>query len=150
MYRTILLCSSFISIGIGILLAVNIDIIRFSPYFEPTRIEISPTEVYADMTMRWSGNYLFLDVRSLAEYNQLHASWSQSTPIADLYDLWRDELPRTQDVPIYLICTSGRLASVAYDFLQMHGFRNIKHIEWWVTRWISEKQPIQTRQIFSN
>ncbi len=150
MYKWLTVLSSIIWTCIGILLALNVDFIRYNTYFEPSRVEVSPAEAYKDIATRWSGNYLFLDVRTLSEYNQLHASWSQSTPIADLYDLWRDKLPRSEDTPIYLICTSGRLASVAYDFLQMHWFRNIKHIEWWVTWWIWEKQPVQTKQIFRN
>ena len=148
MKKGIIFTSSLLSMLIGILLALNIDAIRFTHYIEPTRVEVSPAQAYKEIIARWSWKYLFLDVRTLSEYNQLHASWSQSTPIADLYSLWEHDLPRSSEVPIYLICTSGRLASVAYDFLQLHGFRNIRHIEGGVTWWVSADQPIQARQVF--
>lgn len=139
----------FLSVILGIIIAVSVPAIRFTHYVEPTRVEISPTDARAEMIASWSGNYLFFDVRSLKEYTELHATDSKSVPIADLYDLWRDQLPRSSDKQIYLICTSGRLASVAYDFLQLHGYRNIKHIEWGISQWISESQPVVAKDVFS-
>jgi rhodanese-related sulfurtransferase len=96
-----------------------------------------------------SGNFLFFDVRSLKEYNELHAADSKSVPIADLYNLWRSDIPRSKDTQVYLICTSGRLAAVAYDFLQFHGFTNIKHIKWGISNWITEDQPVVAKSIFN-
>lgn len=130
------------------ILALYTPSIRYTQYIEPSRVEISPSEARAEMVTSGTGNYLFFDVRSLKEYNELHALDSTSVPIADLYNLWRSDLPRSSDKQIYLICTSGRLAAVAYDFLQHHGYRNIKHIKWGISQWISENQPVVTRNIF--
>lgn len=138
------------SIIVGIALALLVPAIRHTHYIEPSRVEISPTQARAEMVASGSGNYLFFDVRSLKEYNDLHAEDSKSVPIADLYNLWKSDLPRTSDKQIYLICTSGRLAAVAYDFLQHHGYRNIKHIEWGISNWISEWQPVVAKQVFAN
>jgi rhodanese-related sulfurtransferase len=118
-----------LSILLGICIALFVPSIRYTQYVEPSRVEVSPTQARAEMLASGSGNYLFFDVRSLKEYNELHATDSKSVPIADLYNLWRSDLPRTSDKQIYLICTSGRLAAVAYDFLEHHGYRNIRHIE---------------------
>jgi rhodanese-related sulfurtransferase len=98
------------------------------------------------MTQSSSDNTLFIDVRSPKEYNELHAEGSINIPIADLYDKWKNELPR-EGKDIYLICTSGRLASVAYGYLQIHGFTNLKHIEGGVSNWVSEKQPTVSKKI---
>lgn len=132
------------------ILALYTPTIRYIHYIEPTRVEISPTDARAEMLMSGSGNYLFFDVRSLKEYNELHSLDSTSVPIADLYNLWRNDLPRDTKKQIYLICTSGRLAAVAYDFLEHHGFGNIKHIEWGLSQWITENQPVVAKNVFGN
>ncbi len=139
-----------LSILLGIIIVLYIPSIRYTQYVEPTRVEVSPTQARAEMMASGSGNYLFFDVRSLKEYNELHAENSTSVPIADLYNLWRSDLPRTSDKQIYLICTSGRLAAIAYDFLEHHGYRNIRHIEWGISNWISENQPVIAKKIFDN
>ncbi len=139
-----------LSIFLGVCIALYIPTIRYTQYVEPTRVEISPTQARSEMVASGTGNYLFFDVRSLKEYNELHAENSTSVPIAELYDLWRSDLPRTPAKQIYLICTSGRLAAVAYDFLEHHGYRNIRHIEWGISNWISENQPVIAKKIFDN
>ncbi len=146
-YPSIAVLLSLIS---WILLTLYIPSIRYTQYVEPTRVEVTPTQARTEMMTSGTGNYLFFDVRSLKEYNELHALGSTSVPIADLYNLWRDNLPRDSKKQIYLICTSGRLAAVAYDFLEHHGFRNIKHIEWGISQWISENQPVVAKKLFNN
>jgi rhodanese-related sulfurtransferase len=136
-----------LSVVLGICIALFVPSIRFTQYVEPVRFEVSPTQARAEMLASGSGHYLFFDVRSLKEYNELHAMDAKSVPIADLYNLWRSDLPRT-DKQIYLICTSGRLAAVAYDFLEHHGYRNIRHIEWGIQQWIVENQPVVAKDIF--
>ncbi len=136
------------SILIGIIITLSVPAIRFTQFVEPVRHEITPTEARKKMQESGSWNFLFFDVRSLKEYNELHAEDAKSVPIADLYNLWRNDLPRTKDKQIYLICTSGRLASVAYDFLEHHGYRNIQHIEGGIQQWITEGQPVIAKSVF--
>lgn len=141
--------ATLLSIILGAMIVLLIPTIRYTQYIEPIRIEISPTNARNEMIKSGTGNFLFFDVRSLKEYDELHANDSKSVPIAELYDLWRKDLPRSKDKQIYLICTSGRLASVAYDFLEHHWYRNIKHIEWWIQQWIEENQPVTAKSIFT-
>jgi rhodanese-related sulfurtransferase len=49
---------------------------------------------------------------------------------------------------IFLICTSGRLAGVAYRYLEHFGYRNIVHIDGGVQGWVSEGQPVVAKNIF--
>jgi len=142
-YTIVFLCSLFI----GIFLSLYIENIRFTKYVEPGIVEISPTDAYKEMLEKGKDGYIFLDVRSLGEYNDLHASTSVSVPIANLYDLWRGGLPRSGK-DIYIICTSGRLASVAYGYLQLHGYTNLKHIQGGISEWVAEGQPVLSKNVF--
>jgi rhodanese-related sulfurtransferase len=135
-----------VAVLIGWIVALLVEPIRYTQYLPPWQYEISPTKARAEMTQSSSDNTLFIDVRSPKEYNELHAEGSINIPIADLYDKWKNELPR-EGKDIYLICTSGRLASVAYGYLQIHGFTNLKHIEGGVSNWVSEKQPTVSKKI---
>ena len=139
--------SALIFIALWVILSLQVERIRYTQYIEPYRVEISPKNTYAAISRSWSGKYLFFDVRSRKEYDELHASWAESVPIADLYDRWKT-LPRWDDTPIYLICTSGRLAAVAYGYLQIHGFHNIRHIEGGISNWVSENQPVVVKKLF--
>lgn len=134
-------------IFIGIALALSFEIIRYTKYVEPKMVEISPKDAYQEMLKAGTGNYLFIDVRTIAEYNNLHASSSISKPIADLYNEWRNGLPR-KDKEIYIICTSGRLAAIAYGYLQLHGYRNIKHVTGGISHWVHEGQPVVAKDVF--
>ena len=52
------------------------------------------------------------------------------------------------DKRIFLICTSGRLAGIAYRYLEHFGYRNIVHIDGGVQNWINEGQPVITKNVF--
>lgn len=130
----------------GIFLALSVDAIRYTKYVEPRMVEMEPTAAYQEM-LAHPKQYLFLDVRTPAEYESAHASTSVNVPISQLFDLWKT-LPRSDDKKIYLICTSGRLAGVAYGYLQLHGFRNIVHIQGGIQNWISEGMPIVSHPLF--
>lgn len=118
----------------------SFDSFRYTKYIEPKTEEVSPEEAYLYMKEH-PGEYMFLDVRTIGEYNNLHAINSISLPIANLFDDWKI-LPRSKDKKIYLICTTGRLASVAYGYLQLHGFTNIIHVEGGIQNWINEGLPV--------
>jgi rhodanese-related sulfurtransferase len=134
-----------ISVLLGITLAVSIDSIRYTKYFPPKTVEMSPREAYNEMLSN-PGGYLFFDVRSKSEYDNLHASSSISFPIANLYDQW-PTLPRSGK-KIYLICTTGRLAGIAYGYLQLHGFRNIVLIQGGIQNWVGQGLPSVAKPMF--
>lgn len=130
---------------VGVLLSLSFDSIRYTKYVEPQMVEMDPRVVYETIQAN-PEKALFLDVRTPGEYTALHASTSISFPIQKLYDAWRT-MPRT-DKKIYVICTSGRLAAVAYGYLQLHGFRNIVHVTGGIQNWVDEGLPTQGKPIF--
>ena len=88
--------------------------------------DVNPTEVYAGMQAH-SEQYLFIDVRTAAMYEASHAKGALNISIHDLYDK-RFSLPKMGKT-IVLICGDGKLAGVAYGYLERYGFRNLERIE---------------------
>jgi rhodanese-related sulfurtransferase len=135
----------FILVGMGV--SLGVEGIRYTKYLEPSLFGMEPREVYSIISAQEPGTYLFLDVRSENEYGKIHAELSKNQPIHTLFDLWRD-LPRDKDTKIYLICSGGRLAGVAYGFLQLHGFQNIVHVTGGIQSWTAQNQPTVSASLF--
>ena len=106
---------------------------------DPKPHDIDPAEFWKDYSAH-PDQYLFLDVRDASSYNTAHAKGAVNQPIGTLYDL-RNVLPRSGKT-IVLICSSGRLAGVAYGFLENQGFLNLLRIEGGTQQWAQEKLPL--------
>lgn len=130
---------------VGLLVALTFDQVRYTKYVEPEMVEMDPRVAYQEMLAN-PDEYLFFDVRTLGEYTNLHASSSENVPIQQLYDKWKT-LPRS-DKKIYLICTSGKLAAVAYGYLQLHGFTNLIHVTGGIQNWSNLNVPVVAKPIF--
>ena len=137
-----------LSIALGMALVLSTQYMRYNRLVPPPSVvEVEPADAYAYILENPEG-VLFLDVRSLGEYQTLHASTSISFPIADMYEVAkRQTLPHTGK-KIYLICTSGRLAGVAYRFLEHYGYTNIEHIDGGIQAWIDAGQPTIAKSLF--
>ena len=107
---------------------------------EPRMNDIDASEFHAALTAE-PEKYVFIDVRPAETYNAAHAQGSISHPIADLYDL-HETLPRSGKT-IVLICSSGRLAGVAYGYLEREGFQNLARLEGGVQAWALAGLPIE-------
>jgi rhodanese-related sulfurtransferase len=129
----------------GILATLSIETIRYTKFVEPSTVEMGPREVYQTIVDN-PDEALFFDVRTIGEYTNLHASSSVSVPIQQLYDKWKT-LPRSGK-KIYLICSSGRLAAIAYGYLQLHGFTNLVHVTGGMQNWVDLGVPVVAKQIF--
>ncbi len=125
---------------LGIILALSFRGIRYTPLLSPVIVNINPSIAYENI-VKSPENYMLIDVRSEYEYYLAHASTSVSIPINELYDGWK-ELPLNKGKTIYLMCTSGKLAGIAYGFLEHQGFRNIKRIEGGLEQWKIKGLPI--------
>jgi rhodanese-related sulfurtransferase len=145
MFRTFLAVACFsliiVSVTFGTILATPL---RYSQIIEPRSRDISPAEAYAAMQSN-DRPYMFIDVRSQAEYDDLHAMNSSNTPIHLLYDQ-RKILPK-KGIDIYLICSGGRLAGVAYGYLEHYGFNNLYRIDGGVKAWATADLPIEGKNI---
>jgi len=110
----------------------------------PTMHEVDPSDFYAEYSKN-PDDYIFIDVRSPQIYNSAHAKGSINIPIENLFDE-HYRLPK-YGKKIALICTTGRLAGVAYGYLQNWGFMNLIHIEGGVANWSTEGLPVEGANI---
>lgn len=146
MKQTLYFILFFISFLLGITFTLFFREIRYTPFWPPTTDSISVSEVYNN-TKANPEKYLFLDVRSEGEYNSAHAEGSISYPIQKLYDNHKT-LPINNDKEIYLMCTGGSLAGVAFGYLEHQGFRNIKRITGGIKEWNAQGLPIISKNLF--
>ena len=66
--------------------------LRYNILVEPKIKSVDPESIYVNMNLN-PEKYLFIDVRSITDYQKFHAKGSVCIPIAQLYYKWR-ELPR--------------------------------------------------------
>ena len=107
---------------------------------EPQPKDIDPVAFQADFTAH-PDKYVFLDVRSSDVYDRLHAKGAKNEPIGNLFDDHYG-LPKSGKT-IVLICSSGRLAGVAYGYLEHQGFLNLLRIKGGTQGWVLEKLPVE-------
>ena len=129
------------------MLALVVPFIRYNKNLPPPKIYGEDPKVVYQYILDNPENYQFLDVRSKGEYETLHASSSISFPIADMYEPEKFK-NIDYDKRIFLICTSGRLAGIAYRYLEHFGYRNIVHIDGGVQGWVGEGMPAISKNVF--
>lgn len=112
---------------------------------DPNPHDIPPVEFWNDMQAH-PEEYYFIDVRDQSAYETAHARGAISQPIGTLFDL-RKSLPK--DKTIAIICTSGRLAGVAYGFLEHWGYTNMVRLEGGMQKWSLEGLPLDGRDILA-
>lgn len=145
-----------LGLSLGIIFSISFRHIRYSEFFLPSIENIDPREAYENILSEPS-KYIFIDVRSEAEFAKAHASSSVNLPVHYMYDdthgLKNEKgipLPKNTDQEIYLICTGGRLAGVAYSYLEHYGYRNIKRIDHGLAGWNDAGLPVIAPDIFKN
>ena len=106
----------------------------------PSMNEIDPAQLYSELS-KHPDDYIFVDVRSPTIYQSAHAKGAINIPIENLYDD-HNALPRSGK-KIALICTTGRLAAIAYGYLENQGFTNLVHVEGGMVNWTTEKLPVE-------
>lgn len=126
--------------------AIYLTPLKYINLVAPTPYEVDPKVFWADYKANPNG-YVFLDVRSSDVYDRSHAQGALSQPIGTFYDI-RNSLPRSGK-KIVLICTSGRLAAVAYGFLQDWGYTNLIHIKGGLQAWVLDDLPIVGTDIYA-
>lgn len=139
---------------LGVAITLGLTMVRYTSFVPPSIVDIKSQDAYQTIVEHGDG-VIFIDVRSEYEFAQAHASSSVNLPINYLYDDThglknekRIPLPKNTDQEIYLICTGGRLAGVAYSYLEHYGYRNIKRIEGGLKGWNDAGLPIVTKSLF--
>jgi|SRR3989338_2080242 len=126
-------------------LAIYLTPLRNVALISPSMNEVDPAEFYEDYNKN-PDDYIFIDVRSANIYHSAHAKGSINVPIENLYDE-HYLLPR-HGKKIALICTTGRLASVAYGYLENWGFRNLILIKGGMQNWAGQGLPVEGENVY--
>lgn len=81
-----------------------------------------------------------LDVRSPAEFGQVHVSFAQNMPLESLNPAALKG--ETADVPLYVICRSGSRGRQACERLQAAGL-NVQNVEGGTVAWEAAGLPVE-------
>lgn len=141
-------------VSVGVALSLSSSTLRYTDLLPPRINDIDPKVAYQNI-LDDPEDFILIDVRSEYEYAQAHASSSVNLPIHYMYDDTHGvlnekkvPLPKNKDQEIYLLCTGGRLAGVAYSYLEHYGYRNITRIEGGLKNWNEQGMPIITKSLF--
>ena len=127
-------------------LAIYLTPLKHLNIVPPVMREMDPAAFNAEF-MAHPDEYVFIDVRSPNIYQSAHAKGSTNIPIENLFDEHYN-LPKSGK-KIALICTTGRLAAVAYGYLENWGFTNLIHIQGGMANWTYEGLPLEGSNVFS-
>lgn len=82
-----------------------------------------------------------LDVRDRSDFSREHIEGSFNLPLKELE---RNMQCVAKDRPVYLVCTSGRLADQAADVLKRYGFANVSVVAGGLLAWSTQGFPLAT------
>jgi rhodanese-related sulfurtransferase len=136
-----------VSVVLGVVFALVVPFLRYNKNLPPPKIDSQDPKVVYQYILDNPKGFQFIDVRSKGEYETLHATSSVSFPIADMYEPEKFK-KLDYNKRIFVICTSGRLAGVAYRYLEHFGYRNIVHIDGGMQGWVSAGLPAVSKNIF--
>ena len=143
---TLVLALSIAAVVIATVLTIYLTPLKHLNLVPPVMNEMDPAAFNAEFTAH-PEDYIFIDVRSPNIYQSAHAKGSTNTPIENLFDEHYN-LPKSGK-KIAIICTTGRLAGVAYGYLENWGFTNLVHIQGGMANWAYEGLPIEGANVFS-
>lgn len=135
-----------IAVIVATVLVIYLTPLKHLNLISPVMHEVNPATFQADF-LAHPDDYLFVDVRSPNIYASAHAKGSINIPIENLFDE-HYSLPKSGK-KIALICTTGRLAAIAYGYLENFGFTNLVHIQGGLENWTFEGLPIEGSSVFS-
>jgi len=127
-------------------LAIYLTPLKHMNLISPVMNEVDPAAFNAKFVAN-PDDYLFIDVRSPNIYQSAHAKGSINIPIENLFDEHYN-LPKSGK-KIALICTTGRLAAIAYGYLQYQGFNNLIHIQGGMANWTYQGLPLEGSTVFT-
>ena len=79
-----------------------------------------------------------VDVRTKAEYDDVHIERAAHLPVADLRTRYSEFAP---DSPIALICSDGHRASLGASILKQHGFASVTNVAGGMTGYLAAGLP---------
>lgn len=101
---------------------------------------ITPSELN---TKSQQGSVELIDVRTPAEFNEVHATIARNIPL-DRLDPAQLKQSRngSSDKPLYVICKSGGRSSKAYSQLSAAGFPNVVNVDGGTDAWVAASLPV--------
>ncbi len=81
-----------------------------------------------------------IDVRTPAEYRQVHAAQARSIPLDDLDPA---TISGTPDRPVFLICKSGGRSAKAANHLESAGIINVWSVDGGTDAWVAAGLPVE-------
>jgi len=122
-------------IGLGIVLLIAAIYLVARPKSAlPT--EISPAQAY----QKYQQGAYFLDVRSQAEWDQMHIARSTLIPLDELQSRL-SEVPKSQDVVV--VCLSGVRSKEGMTILQQAGFSRAACMTGGLNAWKAAGYPLE-------
>jgi rhodanese-related sulfurtransferase len=122
-------------VGLGVLCAVVAGFLLFSPRESPS-VEITPAQAYE----KFQQGAFFLDVRSQAEWEQVHIAGSTLIPLDELPDRL-NELPKDQDIVV--VCLSGHRSQEGTTILLEAGFTHVSCLSGGLQAWMDANYPTE-------
>ena len=84
-----------------------------------------------------------IDVRTPAEYGEMHADIAQLTPLTSLDpQAYMSSRERNGDTPLYVICQTGGRSRKAVEQFHAHGFTNVLSVEGGTEAWERAGLPV--------
>ncbi len=117
--------------------------LKYAQLIEPKIKDVSAAVIREKMKEN-PAKYDFIDVRSAAMYEDLHAENSRSVPLHMMY-FEREKLPK-KGKQIVLICSGGVASGVAFMYLQHFGFSNVVRIAGGIEAWQAANLPVQSQK----
>ncbi len=152
MYKNLRKKYFFVLVAMALSFAAAVALIYLTPLkhinlISPMMREVDPKAFHTDLVAH-PEKYIFIDVRSPSVYLAAHAKGAINIPIENLYD--EHYLLPHSGKKIALICTTGRLAAIAYGYLEDWGFTNLRHIQGGMQNWVYEDLPIEGTNVQSS
>ena len=88
-----------------------------------------------------NNNEIFLDVRTPAEFTEVHIPKSISIPLNDLNERKNEILKMKGE--IIIVCATGNRAKFAYDFLKKEGVENMKIMEGGIAEYYKQGRKLE-------
>ncbi|MFC1925094.1 rhodanese-like domain-containing protein [Chloroflexota bacterium] len=82
-----------------------------------------------------------LDVRDPELFAAGHIQGTVNIPAMDLPDRV-NELPKELDSPIIVICINGARSGLATMFLKIHGYSDVRNLNWGMEGWEDKDWPV--------
>lgn len=82
-----------------------------------------------------------IDVREVEEFADIATSMAENFPLSDL-DIEAIKAKHKLDVPLYLMCRSGKRSMTAAEMLQEAGYQQVYNVDGGILAWNAAGLPV--------